>query len=121
MKRSQLFLLNLKNIMPMLLLAVAVCIFTNKSYATGSPVALLNDSTLTKWAKGKISGTPFSYQDYQPYLPNTWSGLGGQLAVNVALLTPTGFEGYRPYPLSRPEFVFIRFPIFNKPVGNNNK
>ncbi|MDO1449872.1 hypothetical protein Q0590_26570 [Rhodocytophaga aerolata] len=117
MKRPHLSL----NLISALLLAICGCMVANKTYGYGSGRSyVMTDSTLFKRDKVMTLAGSFTYYSWQPYFANKAVAYTELLPVNVRLATATGFAGYRPQPLSSPDFVFFRFSIFSRPDRNRN-
>ncbi len=109
------------NLISVLLLAFLGCVTATNGYCDKTSNVIFIDSTLFERYKGKTIPCSFSYRDCHPYLADKGRGITNTLLVNVPLATATGFGEYRPQPMARPDFVFIRFPVFNKLHKNRNE
>jgi hypothetical protein len=101
-----------------LLIAVFGILAAAKGYGSANK-ALFTDSTLVKRGEAKPVSWPFSYRDWHPHLATRGTGFTELLPINAPLAR--GFTGYRPQPLSRPDFVFFRFSLSGKPERNRTK
>lgn len=91
-----------------------ILLWTTKGYGHIKNHAPIADSTIV-WGKGvQLMRVPFSYQTRQLNISTIQAEDTELLPMNLHLATGRGFEEYQPKHLSRPDFVFIRFSIFNR-------